>query len=584
MAEYEKLINKIKITLEAGKEINVTARDIEHFTPAQIDNINNVIDEYSLNYIQESLQKGVIDEGSADVLSGIFEDSMETHRVLYKNITDTLLKEYRPYKLKKLEELGEEPAPEEINAINLDTGEVELNDISDLYPNHASKFKEYRPKHITPFTDMRLTFFDLRDNPIYVILPRLKNVRRAIDKIKRPVYDKKSGKLVSPGGKYFQEYQKEVKELRLKCGEDKAAFKAGFAKIKRPTERLMDVSRLTITRKYYMDTEETLELFSKDDKYGVNSAESKDAFRANKSVKKNSKKDEKYNEKNYRDKKIYLHLEAKGRHFVVEVQVKITKLYEGDIDTHAIYAGTKAVEQVNANNILISKQNTDEKGLRYWEERLNTFTNQGDRAIANMNIFRRKQAIQRRNKEVIRAYNLIVIDKAFRLEDAKLANGKELNMISYNHKTGEGEHVYSDVAKFITQNYLYRPFKAYDMSQAFSVSDEELNSLGLLINKEQVKEFTDRYSHFIIPKYIGIIQGDEKFPINQQKIEALFKKDAYNESGVRVNEEYEKSVINDNLLAKNSTTSHNDEDELLEKISSESFATVFAQYQGKHTR
>lgn len=526
MPDYEKFMAEVKSALAEDRDLKITAADIEHFSPQQIMDIRKVIDDYSIAYVNKALRQKLITKEAADYLKGIFGNSMETTRSIYKNVSETLLRNFRPHKLKRLAELGEEPSPDEINAIDLETGKVEENTGIDGHDN-MKRYKEYRVKHITPFTNMRLTFYDFRDNPVYVIMPGLKNVRRAIDKIKMPVVDKKTGKVISHGGKYYNQYQAEVQKLRTACGTDNALFKRKLKKIQLPHERLNDVVRLTITRKYYMDTEETLSIFSQDPKYGVIEAETKDAFNANSS---NSKD---YNEKNYRDKKMFLHMSVKGHPFVVECQIKITKLFEGDIKTHGIYAGKSNPPLSEAGDILISAKHTGDYGLRFWEKNLKKYKGTGDRLIARKNVFKYKMAIQKINKESIRAYNLQVLDKAFRLEDFKQANGKNFDAEAKSVYTGKDQKIFKSVADFITKNFIYRPFKAYDMSNAFNVTDEELKSLGLLINADQMQDFAERYSSFIVPKYNGRIEGNEAQYFsegdNRFLTQVHFYQDGYNE-------------------------------------------------------
>lgn len=528
MAGYKELIKKVDEAFAENKKLKFIASDIENLSSEQIEGIYEAIKQHNLAYIEKARKDGLIDSEGADYLVNIYANARENRRTLYKNITDTLLQKYRPEKLRRLEELGEEPAPEEINAIDLDTGVVEQN--LDQSSPHSSKYKEYRPQHITPFTDMRLTFYDFRDNPVYVIMPGIKDVRRAIDKIKIPVADKQNGNVVGFGGKYYQQYEKELNTLRRKYADNEEMFLKKAVLVKKPHERLSDVERFTITRKYYMDTEEILDIFSSDLRYGIRKDEIKDAFNANRDD------GSKYNQKNYRDKKMYLHLKGEHGAFVVEGQVKITKLYEGDIHTHGIYAGDDADEPFNDNCSLISAENTKGKGLRFWEEGLTRFLNKGDRLIAKMNIFHKKMAIQKLNKEAIRAYNLQVIDKAFRLQDAKLANGKDYDAACLNPKSGKVERIFSGVAEFITKNFIYRPFKAYDMEKAFNVTTEELCAQGLLISAQHMKSFTERYSRFIMPKYRGKISGHEaarfNLPENQEILSDLFKERAYNEQRI----------------------------------------------------
>lgn len=519
--KYEALVTRVKTALAEDEDIKITAADIEHLSAEQIDNIQNIFNEFSLNYIENARRNKLIDDEAAEYLSGIYGDAMETYRVLYRNITDSLIQEYRADKIRRLRELDEELAPDEINAIDLDTGTVEENVRGDDPHNNMSKYKEYRTKHITPFTNMRLTFYDFRDNPVYVILPGLKNVRRAIDKIKMPVYDEQ-GKLVSAGGKYYARYRDDISKIRLRYakelgrryGNNTVAYKkamreqepqiqAEIAAVPKPFKHLKDVVRMTITRKYYTDTVETLDMFINAPQYNVSISEIKDSFYDNTSD------SSKYGMKNYREKRAYLNMEAKGKPFQVETQIKITKLYEGDIHTHLIYAGKENAESRNDNLLLITSQNTGQKGLRFWEENIDRFKGAADRLIAKMNIFKNQLAIQKINKNAIRAYNLQVLDKAFRIEDAKLANGKKFDAEAYSPQNQRNEQIFGSVAEFISRNFIYRPFKAYDMERAFNVTDDELKSLGLLVKAEQIQSFANRYSSFIMEKYNGRITGNE---------------------------------------------------------------------------
>lgn len=561
MANYEELSAKVRKALAEDEELKITAADIEHLSAEQIDNIQNIINEFSLGYIEDARRNKQIDDEAADYLSGIYGDAMETYRVLYRNITTSLLQEYRPDKIRRLQELDEELAPDEINAIDLDTGVVEENTMVGGPHNNMSRYKEYQTKHITPFTNMRLTFYDFRDNPVYVILPGLKNVRRAIEKIKMPVYDSQ-GKLVSAGGKYYTRYSEDTAKIRLryaeelsrKYGSDTPAYNDAMRELEpqirheinmvpKPYQHLKDVVRMTITRKYYTDTVETLDMFVNTPQYNVSVSEIKDSFHGNTSD------SSKYGTKNYREKRAYLNMETKGKPFQVETQIKITKLYEGDIHTHLIYAGKEDAESRDSNQLLVTSRNTGRKGLRFWEENIERFEGTADRLIAKMNIFKHQLAIQKINKDAIRAYNLQVLDKAFRIEDAKLANGKTFDAVAYSPQTRRDEQIFNSVADFISKNFIYRPFKAYDMEQAFNVSDDELKSLGLLVRAEQIQGFAGRYSSFIMEKYNGRITGhearfleensydsefprknleDENFP-DGDEIEALRELDGYSE-------------------------------------------------------
>ena len=297
-------------------------------------------------------------------------------------------------------------------------------------------------------------------------------------------------------------------------------------KLAKPYQRLKDIFRFTICRKYYQDTEETLQLFANDSHYAVEKKEIKDTFHGNQNV------SSAYETKNYREKRVYLNIDG----VKIEVQIKISKLYEGDIITHDIYAGEENEESRNDNILLISRQNTQNKGMRFWEENKGRYLTYGDKKIVQMKLLEKQMEAQKVNKQKIREANLQVLDKAFRLEDAKRANGKGFDAICINPISKKEQKVYKSVGKFIQDNFMYRPFKAFDMKQKFNVTDKELKSLGLVITSEQLNDLFTRYAAFILPKYNGRIDGNEAAYFskakNQEKISAIFAENASNEQAL----------------------------------------------------
>ena len=150
-----------------------------------------------------------------------------------------------------------------------------------------------------------------------------------------------------------------------------------------------------------------------------------------------------------------------------------------------------------------------------------------------MKILEKRLAAQQRNKQSIRRNNLQVIDKAFRIEDAKRAHGKDYDNYSYNSSSGKIYPIYQTSANFIRDNFMYRPFKSYDMEKNFNAENEELKSMGLVINEDQLTDMSNRYAEFILPKYNGRISGNEveyfSQPEHQEEIRELFQRYAYNE-------------------------------------------------------
>ena len=520
MATYQELAARINDAYENDKKLKIKAKEIEYLSNDEIEKLQNLINNHNLQYIRNARKKGLINLETANYLTNIYKDAMETYRVVYKNVCESILHKYRPEKVARMRELNEELGPDEINAIDLDTGEIDIND-APINSRHMTPYKEYQAKHITPFTSMRLTFYDFRDNPIFGIMPGIKDIRRTIDKIKLPVYDK-DGKMISRGGKYYEQYLKDVARIKAKCkkelekyayGSDdykiaRAAIKTKEAtlikKIPKPHERIKDIVRLTICRKYYQDTKETLELFASNPQYGVAPEEIKDSFHGN------STNHADYAPKNYRETRVILQMEKNGKPFKVELQIKIIKLYEGDIKTHGNYAGEENEESRDDSILLISHQNAEDKGLRFWEENKNRYPAEGDRDLIDMKIFSKNLDAQIINKKQLREYNLQVLDKAFRLEDAKRANGKGYDAKSQNPIDKKEYPIYQVISNFIEENFLYRPFKAFDMEKRFNVTDEELRSLGLVITAEQLDDLFDRYAGVILSKYNGRIDADNK--------------------------------------------------------------------------
>ncbi len=508
--EFDVLLNEVCENLEQGNDLHISAADIEHFSQEEISAIQEVIDRYNRNCIETSLRDKIIDRETAEYLHGIYDDSMKTYKMLYSSITNTILDRYgnkteksrRKQKLTGMSALlgrkiqDEEFGPQAINAINLETGEVELNP---AYNASDKKYKEYHPRHVTPFTSMRLVFYDYRDNPLYVIMPGLKNVKRAIDKVRLPVYDNNGQQLPgSHGGKYFENYVRDINQNYAKLareGKSEKEINTELKKVQKPFERLRDVLRLTILRKYLSDIRETEEILLANKDLHIIAKESRDGYKI-----------ENINDKNYRDMKVYPHLDIEGRKAAAEIQIKIIKFYEGDVRTHDIYAGTQS--EFDANNLSVTSKSTKNLGLRYWMENLKNFNGEADRLLANLNIFSLKQAIQKCNKDVIREYNLIAIDKAFRIETAQLASGEGYDAECINPLNNQTENICLTSADFLVENLAYRAFKGYDMQNAFNVNDVELKNLGLLITSEQLKDFTNRYSRFIIPNYNCVFNGE----------------------------------------------------------------------------
>lgn len=538
MAEYKELMNRIDEAFQKDKKLKITAKEIEKLSVEEINQLQTRINYFNLKYIKYAEYKNIIDKESADYLRSIYSNPEKIIKNLENSICNTIMKEYRSYKVKKLQELNEDISPDEINAIDLETGKIEENPKVSEYMD-MPKYKEYQAKHITPFTSMRLTFYDFRDNPIYVIMPGIKDVRRAIDKIRLPVYDQ-AGNIVKRGGKYYEQYKKEQQKVKQKQ-EDKisqkyikgsknyekelqsAEYIEELSKISKPYQRLKDIVRFTVCRKYYQDTEETLQLFKNNEQYLVQKEEIKDTFHGNENV------FSKYETKNYREKRIYLNIDG----VKIEVQIKISTLYDGDFDTHNIYAGEENKESRDDNILLISRQNTQNKGLRFWEENINRYPASGDKDLIRLKILEKQLAAQRRNKQSIRHNNLQVIDKAFRIEDAKRANAKDYDAQSHNPQTGQDYPIYKAAARFINDNFMYRPFKSYDREKNFNASDAELKSMGLVIHEDQLEDMAERYGEYILPRYNGIIEGNEaeyfSRPENQAEISKIFKQYAYNE-------------------------------------------------------
>ena len=69
MMEYEALMAEVKKALAEDKDIKIKAADIDHLSPEQIDNIQNIFNEFSLKYIEQARQNKQIDDEAAEYLS-----------------------------------------------------------------------------------------------------------------------------------------------------------------------------------------------------------------------------------------------------------------------------------------------------------------------------------------------------------------------------------------------------------------------------------------------------------------------------------------------------------------------------------
>lgn len=458
---------------ESVFERAITAKDIVKYSSEEIDAIQKEYDKENCREIFQAYVEHRINQEEVLFLLNYYRDGMKAYREVYRGL-------YEIYGI-----------PEQIACMNQLNGELEMHIQKiphvDAKKNRIITVREnvvtnYSLKEVTPFTCMRLEYRDNENNPVYVILPVMKKARRAIEKIQD--YRVEQMAKVRKINESFQQHG-DVNRLQQE-----------LAGVRGHLDRVNDILRLTITRKYYTGVSKTRSTLTRAPNLGVNPAETRSLFYDNDmkncvQLKKNGK--------NYYDDKLYLHLSlGGGREFKAEVQIKIDAFYRADLQTHLLYEEQRALEE----NLKASRKKMSAQEVQRAEYRIEIL----------------KKGIQKINKQANHEYNMMVLEKVRWLED-----GYRALRIPPDYRDG----TYKACHDLIKSCYMVRPHKIFDVEKEFDFRDKDNIAIAARGNYDlkSIYEISGRYRESISRKYsplhdkIDVTGKDRTYPnfISAQK-------------------------------------------------------------------
>lgn len=454
-------------------ERTITAKDIVKYSSEEIDAIQKEYDKENCREIFQAYVEHRINQEEVLFLLNYYRDGMKAYREVYRGL-------YEIYGI-----------PEQIACMNQLNGELEMHIQKiphvDAKKNRIITVREnvvtnYSLKEVTPFTCMRLEYRDNENNPVYVILPVMKKARRAIEKIQD----------------YRVEQMAEVRKINESFQQhgDVNRLQQELAGVRGHLDRVNDILRLTITRKYYTGVSKTRSTLTRAPNLGVNPAETRSLFYDNDM--KNCAQLKK-NGKNYYDDKLYLHLSlGGGREFKAEVQIKIDAFYRADLQTHLLYEEQRALEE----NLKASRKKMSAQEVQRAEYRIEVL----------------KKGIQKINKQANHEYNMMVLEKVRWLED-----GYRALRIPPDYRDG----TYKACHDLIKSCYMVRPHKIFDVEKEFDFRDKDNIAITARGNYDlkSIYEISGRYRESISRKYsplhdkIDVTGKDRTYPnfISAQK-------------------------------------------------------------------
>lgn len=458
---------------ESVFERAITAKDIVKYSSEEIDAIQKEYDKENCREIFQAYVEHRINQEEVLFLLNYYRDGMKAYREVYRGL-------YEIYGI-----------PEQIACMNQLNGELEMHIQKiphvDAKKNRIITVREnvvtnYSLKEVTPFTCMRLEYRDNENNPVYVILPVMKKARRAIEKIQD----------------YRVEQMAEVRKINESFQQhgDVNRLQQELSGVRGHLDRVNDILRLTITRKYYTGVSKTRSTLTRAPNLGVNPAETRSLFYDNDM--KNCAQLKK-NGKNYYDDKLYLHLSlGGGREFKAEVQIKIDAFYRADLQTHLLYEEQRALEE----NLKASRKKMSAQEVQRAEYRIEIL----------------KKGIQKINKQANHEYNMMVLEKVRWLED-----GYRALRIPPDYQDG----TYKACHDLIKSCYMVRPHKIFDVEKEFDFRDKDNIAIAARGNYDlkSIYEISGRYRESISRKYsplhdkIDVTGKDRTYPnfISAQK-------------------------------------------------------------------
>ena len=465
--------NFLDLSEKSVFEGTITSKDIVKYSSEEIDAIQKEYDKENCREIFQAYVEHRINQEEVLFLLNYYRDGMKAYREVYRGL-------YEIYGI-----------PEQIACMNQLNGELEMHIQKiphvDAKKNRIITVREnvvtnYSLKEVTPFTCMRLEYRDNENNPVYVILPVMKKARRAIEKIQD----------------YRVEQMAEVRKINESFQQhgDVNRLQQELAGVRGHLDRVNDILRLTITRKYYTGVSKTRSTLTRAPNLGVNPAETRSLFYDNDM--KNCAQLKK-NGKNYYDDKLYLHLSlGGGREFKAEVQIKIDAFYRADLQTHLLYEEQRALEE----NLKASRKKMSAQEVQRAEYRIEVL----------------KKGIQKINKQANHEYNMMVLEKVRWLED-----GYRALRIPPDYQDG----TYKACHDLIKSCYMVRPHKIFDVEKEFDFRDKDNIAIAARGNYDlkSIYEISGRYRESISRKYsplhdkIDVTGKDRTYPnfISAQK-------------------------------------------------------------------
>ena len=466
---------------------NITAKDIVKLSSEEIDAIQKEYDKENCREIFQAFLEHKINQEEARFLLNYYREGMKAYREVYRAL-------YEIYGI-----------PEKIACMNPLNGELEMHVQKiphvDAKNNKIITIREnvvtnYSLKEVTPFTCMRLEYRDTENNPVYVILPVMKKAKRAIEKIQD----------------YRNEEMEEIRKINedYKQHGDIERLQKELSSVRGHLNRVNDILRLTITRKYYTGVSRTRNTLTNAPNLGINPAETRSLFYDNDmrncaQLKKNGK--------NYYDDKLFMHLLLEnGGELRAEVQLKIDIFYRADLQTHLLYEEQRVLEE----KLRAEKEKMSAQEVQRNEYRINLL----------------KKSIQKINKQANHEYNMMVLEKVRWLED-----GYRALRIPPDYKDG----TYKACHDLIKSCYMVRPHKIFDVDKEFDVKDKENISIAARGNYDlnSIFAISKRYRKSISLKYsplhdkVDITGQDETYPnyISGKKYNPRYDKSDWDDYG-----------------------------------------------------
>ncbi len=392
----------------------LTAKDLANIPREEIKEIQNRRDKLAIATFDTALAEARITRYDYDYLIEAFKDGMGWSRLIYRSIYETFGK------------------PLYTTGFNPITGEVDRDE--------NGKTINYSLKALTPLAPTRLKFTDKKNNALYCIFPKMKSADRTIEKLETELHREYNEEMLTALDQSWED-------------EDREAFAERLQNISPAYTKLRDIYRLTFTAKYLSDVKRLKRVFTEFGKknqnkfYYIIDNETRDRF----------DKPLSENENQYYDIKMIMYQRLPdrdsneipdNRYFAVEIQLKIDTLFRGDLKTHEPYEKIREIEGKMTSSTPSEERKLNEQLIKYYNKRRKLI-----------------------NQHAVHEYNMVVLDKIYRIEDDYIAMEVEPD----DKKNG----TYKQCVDFITDNYMVESYRPFDAENAFSANNE-LNKMYFL--------------------------------------------------------------------------------------------------------